>query len=101
MKHCPPSQREIEDTSHPVRPREAGSTEKIKPSTIGSTKPQQDPEAQLSQSTTQDSAAVMEALDDRLVQLQGVVDLTDTTLRRLHGRVVMGETRLTIQQFRV
>ncbi|KAI3754641.1 hypothetical protein L1987_54428 [Smallanthus sonchifolius] len=26
-KHCPPSQREIEETSHPVRPREAGPME--------------------------------------------------------------------------
>ncbi|KAI3687283.1 hypothetical protein L1987_80977 [Smallanthus sonchifolius] len=39
----------------------------IKQPSIGSTKPQHDPEAQLSQSTTEDSDAVMEALDDHLV----------------------------------
>ncbi|KAI3676480.1 hypothetical protein L1987_86089 [Smallanthus sonchifolius] len=100
-KHCPPSQREIAETSHPVMPREEGFMEQIDPPNIGSTKPQQDPETQLSQSTTEDSDVVMEALDDHLVQLQGVVNLTDTALRRLHRRVATGETRLTIVEHEV
>ncbi|KAI3712401.1 hypothetical protein L1987_70957 [Smallanthus sonchifolius] len=74
--------------------------EQIKPPSIGTNEPQ-DPEAQLSQSTTEDSDAVMEALDDCLVQLQGVVDLVDTALGRLHGRVATGETRLTIVEHEV
>ncbi|KAI3827754.1 hypothetical protein L1987_01837 [Smallanthus sonchifolius] len=45
--------------------------------------------------TSEDSEAIIEALDDRLVQLQGVVDLNDSALGRLHGRVTAGETRLT------
>ncbi|KAI3807874.1 hypothetical protein L1987_23810 [Smallanthus sonchifolius] len=63
--------------------------------------PQPDPEAQLSVSTNEDSDAVMEALDDHLVQLQGVVDLADSALGRLHGRVAVGETRLTAVEHEV
>ncbi|KAI3815753.1 hypothetical protein L1987_15434 [Smallanthus sonchifolius] len=48
-----------------------------------------------SEDTSEDSDAIIEALDDRLVQLQDVVDLNDSALGRLHGRVTAGEIRLT------
>ncbi|KAI3725340.1 hypothetical protein L1987_65126 [Smallanthus sonchifolius] len=95
-KHCPPSQREIKESSHPVRLGEAGTVEQIRLPSIGMSEPQTDKEAQLSKSTTVDTDAVIEALDDRLVQLQGVVDLADSALGRLHGRVATGETSVWI-----
>ncbi|KAI3744763.1 hypothetical protein L1987_57854 [Smallanthus sonchifolius] len=51
-------------------------------------------EKDTSEDTSEDSDAIIEALDDRLVQLQGVVDLNVSALGRLHGRVTMGETWL-------
>ncbi|KAI3816243.1 hypothetical protein L1987_15936 [Smallanthus sonchifolius] len=95
-RYCPPSQREIGETFHPVRPREVGSVEQIRPPIIGMSKPQQDPGAQLSEDTSEDSDAIIEAPDDRLVQLQGIVDLNDSALGRLHGRVTPGETQLAV-----
>ncbi|KAI3825422.1 hypothetical protein L1987_06909 [Smallanthus sonchifolius] len=93
-RHYLLNQLEIVEYSHQVRPQEVGPTELTIPPNTERSEPQPDPEAQLSESTNEDSDAVMEALDDRLVQLQGVVDLVDSALRRLHGRVAMGETQL-------
>ncbi|KAI3821531.1 hypothetical protein L1987_09099 [Smallanthus sonchifolius] len=47
-RHCPSSQREIGEPLHPVRPREVGSIEQIRPPNIGTREPQEDPGAQQS-----------------------------------------------------
>ncbi|KAI3813919.1 hypothetical protein L1987_18654 [Smallanthus sonchifolius] len=91
-RHCLLNHLEIGESSHQVRPQEVGPNELTIPTTTERSEPQQDPEAQLSESTNEDSNAVMEALDDRVVQLQGVVDLADSVFGRLHGRVAVGET---------
>ncbi|KAI3797670.1 hypothetical protein L1987_32931 [Smallanthus sonchifolius] len=90
-----------EDTSNEERLGNLTIREPTIPPSTKRSEPQQDPEAQLSESTNKDSDAVMEALDDRLVQLQGVVDLADSALGRLHGRVAVGETRLTAVEHEV
>ncbi|KAI3814405.1 hypothetical protein L1987_19160 [Smallanthus sonchifolius] len=100
-RHCLLNQLEIGESSHQVRPQEVGPTESTIPPSTERSEPQQDQEAQLSESTNEDSDVVMEALDDRLVQLQGVLDLADSTLGRLHGRVTVGETRLTTVEHEV
>ncbi|KAI3786534.1 hypothetical protein L1987_40284 [Smallanthus sonchifolius] len=64
-KHCLSSQREVGESSH-----------------------------QQSEDTSEDSDAIIEALDDHLVRLQGEVGLNGSTLGSLHGRVTIGETRL-------
>ncbi|KAI3784516.1 hypothetical protein L1987_43615 [Smallanthus sonchifolius] len=69
-------------------------TEPTIPPNIERSDPQPDPGAQQSEDTSEDSDAIIEALDDRLVQLQDVVDLNDSALGRRHGRVTVGETRL-------
>ncbi|KAI3805379.1 hypothetical protein L1987_27713 [Smallanthus sonchifolius] len=75
-----------EDTSsEEVRPQEVGPTEPTIPPNTERSEPQPDPGTQQSKDTSEDSDAVIEALDDHLVQLQGVVDLNDSTLGRLHG----------------
>ncbi|KAI3783336.1 hypothetical protein L1987_42414 [Smallanthus sonchifolius] len=68
-RHCPSSQREIGEPFHPVMPREVGSMEQIRPSNIGTSERKQDLGAQLSEDTSVDSDAIIEAPDDRLVQL--------------------------------
>ncbi|KAI3827814.1 hypothetical protein L1987_01899 [Smallanthus sonchifolius] len=93
-RQCLLNQLEIGKSSHQVRPQEVGPTEPPIPPSTERSEPLHDPEAQLSESTNEDSDAVMEALDDLLVQLQGVVDLANSALGRLHGRVAVGETRL-------
>ncbi|KAI3813067.1 hypothetical protein L1987_17783 [Smallanthus sonchifolius] len=100
-RHCLLNQLEIGESSRQVRPQEVGPTEPTIPPSTDRSEPHQDPEAQLNESTNEDSDAVMEALDDRLVQLQRVVDLADSALRRLHGRVSVGETRLTAVEHEV
>ncbi|KAI3784170.1 hypothetical protein L1987_43264 [Smallanthus sonchifolius] len=100
-RQCLSNQLEIGESSQQVRPREVGPTEPTIPPNTARSKPQPDPEAQLSESSNEGSDAVMEALDDRLVQIQGVVDLADSVLGRLHGRVAMGETRLTAVEHEV
>ncbi|KAI3819680.1 hypothetical protein L1987_13527 [Smallanthus sonchifolius] len=79
----------------PKKPQEVGPTEPTIPPSTERSKPQPDPGAQQSEDTSEDSDAIIEALDDRLVQLQDVVDLNDSELGKLHGRVTAGETRLT------
>ncbi|KAI3825382.1 hypothetical protein L1987_06865 [Smallanthus sonchifolius] len=81
--------------------QEVGTTEPTIPPNTERSEPQPDLEAQLIKSTNEDSDVVMEALDDRLVQIQGVVDVADSALGRLHGRVAMGETRLTALEHEV
>ncbi|KAI3813068.1 hypothetical protein L1987_17784 [Smallanthus sonchifolius] len=58
---------EIGESSRQVRPQEVGPTEPTIPPSTDRSEPHQDPEAQLSESTNEDSDDVMEALDDRLV----------------------------------
>ncbi|KAI3797633.1 hypothetical protein L1987_32893 [Smallanthus sonchifolius] len=94
-RHCLLNQVEIGKLSHQIRPKDVGPIEQTRPTSPRMSKPQPDPEAQLSEDASKDSDAIIEALDDRLVQLQGVVDLNDSALKRLHGRVTIGETRLT------
>ncbi|KAI3776194.1 hypothetical protein L1987_40325 [Smallanthus sonchifolius] len=93
-RHCLTSQREIRESSHQVRPQEVGPTEQIIPPNTVMNEPQPDPGAQQSEDTSEDSDAIIEALDDRLVQLPGVVGLHGSALGRLHERVTAGETRL-------
>ncbi|KAI3825344.1 hypothetical protein L1987_06826 [Smallanthus sonchifolius] len=66
-RHCLLNKLGIGESSHQVRPQEVGPTEPTIPPTTERSEPQQDPEAQLSESTNEDSDAAMEALDDRLV----------------------------------
>ncbi|KAI3819701.1 hypothetical protein L1987_13549 [Smallanthus sonchifolius] len=94
-RHSFLNQLEIGESSRLVRPQEVGPTDPTIPPSTERSEPHQDPKAQLSESTNEDSDDVMEALDDRLVQLQGIVDLAYLALGRLHGRVSMGQTRLT------
>ncbi|KAI3814075.1 hypothetical protein L1987_18820 [Smallanthus sonchifolius] len=94
-RHFLTSQQEIGESSHQVRPQEVRPTEPtIPPSTERSEPPQPDPGAQQSEDTGEDSDAIMEALDDRLAQIQGEVGLHDLSVGRLHGRVTAGKTRL-------
>ncbi|KAI3827750.1 hypothetical protein L1987_01833 [Smallanthus sonchifolius] len=62
-RHCLLNQLEIGESSHQVRPQEVGPTEPTLPPSTERREPQQDPEAQPSESTTEDSDDVMEALD--------------------------------------
>ncbi|KAI3819624.1 hypothetical protein L1987_13465 [Smallanthus sonchifolius] len=66
-RHCLTSQREIGESSHQIRPNDAGPTEQIIPPSTEMSEPQPDPGAQQSYDTSEDSDAIMEALDDRLV----------------------------------
>ncbi|KAI3816679.1 hypothetical protein L1987_16382 [Smallanthus sonchifolius] len=100
-RHYLLNQLEIGESSRQVRPQEVGPTEPTIPPSTERSELQEGPKAQLSESTNEDSDAVMEALDDRLVQLQGVVDLVDSALGRLHGRVALGKTRLTAVELEV
>ncbi|KAI3825421.1 hypothetical protein L1987_06908 [Smallanthus sonchifolius] len=84
-RHCLLNQLEIMESAHQVRPQEVGPTELTIPPNTERSEPQPDQEAQLSESTNEDSDAVMEAQDYRLVQLQGVVDIVDSALGSLHG----------------
>ncbi|KAI3825652.1 hypothetical protein L1987_07183 [Smallanthus sonchifolius] len=79
-----------------VRPQEVGPTEPTIPPSTERSETQPDLGAQQSEDTSEDSDAIIEAVDDRLVQLQGMVDLNDSALGRLHGRVTTGETLLTV-----
>ncbi|KAI3786533.1 hypothetical protein L1987_40283 [Smallanthus sonchifolius] len=53
---------------------------------------QPNPGAQQSEDTSEDSDAIIEALDDCLVRIYDEVGLNGSALGRLHGRVVAGET---------
>ncbi|KAI3762699.1 hypothetical protein L1987_53140 [Smallanthus sonchifolius] len=88
--------------SHPYTATlQPGSMEDSRPPSIVTSESQQDPEAQLNKNSSEDLNAVMEALDDRLVQLQGVVDLADSDLGSLHGQVTMGKTRMAAAEHEV
>ncbi|KAI3821198.1 hypothetical protein L1987_08757 [Smallanthus sonchifolius] len=100
-RHCLLNQLEIGESSHQVSPQEVGPTEPTIPSSTERSEPQPDPGAQQSEDTSENSDAIIEALDDRLVQLQGVVDLNDSALGRLYRRVTMGETRLEVVEYEV
>ncbi|KAI3774252.1 hypothetical protein L1987_48800 [Smallanthus sonchifolius] len=68
----------IEESFHRVRPQEVVPTVSTIPPRNEKREPQPDPGAQQSEDTSEDSDAIIEALDDRLVLLQGVVDLNDS-----------------------
>ncbi|KAI3773897.1 hypothetical protein L1987_48436 [Smallanthus sonchifolius] len=93
--HCLLNQLEIGVSSHQIRPKDAGPIEHTRPPSPEMSEPQLYPEEQLSKDASEDSDAIIEALDDYLVQLQSEVGLHDLALGRLHGRVTVGETRLT------
>ncbi|KAI3744831.1 hypothetical protein L1987_57924 [Smallanthus sonchifolius] len=83
-RHYLVNQLEIRESSHQVRPQEVGPTEHTIPPRTKRSEPQPDLGAQQSKDTSEDSDAVIEALDNCLVQLQGVMDLNDSALGRLY-----------------
>ncbi|KAI3821439.1 hypothetical protein L1987_09007 [Smallanthus sonchifolius] len=100
-RHCLLNQLDIGMSFHEIMPRDLGPTEHTRPPSFGMTEPQPDPEAQLSEDASEDSDAIREALDDRLVQLQGEVGLHDLAVGRLHERVTAGETGLAAVEHEV
>ncbi|KAI3819588.1 hypothetical protein L1987_13429 [Smallanthus sonchifolius] len=68
-RHCLLNQLEIGESSHRIRPKDVRPIEQTRPPIPRMSKPQPVPKAQLSEDASEDSDDIIEALNDRLVQL--------------------------------